>query len=149
MNFLRPSALRRNGCCLRLFIYCVCCLSILLTAYVMVKNKLQVVDKSLVQLDKCPACFGKWESVCQAISFEKLKVQGNYFWKSESVKGVWYGKWNRLPVVLKQLGHINELAMLDQEICLNTTTSVSKHCNVGEKVWRSFLNPGVSFKRLI
>lgn len=115
----------------------------------MVKNKLQVVDKSLVQLDKCPACFGKWESVCQAISFEKLKVQGNYFWKSESVKGVWYGKWNRLPVVLKQLGHINELAMLDQEICLNTTTSVSKHCNVGEKVWRSFLNPGVSFKRLI
>jgi hypothetical protein len=64
------------------------------------------------------------------------------------VKGVWYGTWGSLPVVLKQLGHGGELATLDKEICLNATEPVSKYCNVHEKVWRSFLNPAVSFKRL-
>jgi hypothetical protein len=114
----------------------------------MVKSRLHVLDDSLLQLDKCPACFGIWESVCQAILSGAIKVKDNYFWNSESVKGVWYGTWGSLPVVLKQLGHGGELATLDKEICLNATELVSKYCNVHEKVWRSFLNPAVSFKRL-
>ena len=121
----------------------------IIVVYFIMKSGLHVLDDSLLQLDKCPACFGMWEDVCQAISAGKLKVRKNYFWNSESVKGVWYGVWNNSPVVVKQLGHGGELAMLDQEICLNTTEPVSKYCNVHEKVLRSFLNPGLAFKRLI
>ena len=114
----------------------------------MVISRLHVLDNSLLQLGKCPVCFGIWENVCKAITSGTLKVKQEYFWKSESMKGVRFGIWGSSLVVVKQLGYGNELAMLDQEICLNTTEPVSKYCNVHENVWRSFLNPGVSFKRL-
>ena len=151
MKFCRPSYFRKNGCFCRV-LFCVCLLSIslavLIAVYMVVISGLHVLDGSLLQLDKCPVCFGIWDSVCQAISSGALKVRKNYFWKGESVKGVWYGTWNSLPVVVKRLGHSDELTMLDQEICLNTTDPNRKYCNVRENVWRSFLNPGVSFKRL-
>lgn len=102
-----------------------------------------------MQFDKCPACFGIWGSVCQAISSGELKVRRNYFWQSEYVKGVWFGVWSSFHVVVKQLGNSGELALLDKQICLNATESVTGRCNVHLELWRSFLNPGVSFKRLI
>jgi hypothetical protein len=120
----------------------------MMTVYTMVMSRLHVLDTSLLQLDKCPVCFGIWEGVCKAITSGTLKVKEEYFWKSNLLKGVRFGIWDRSPVVVKQLGHSSEMALLDQEICLNTTEPVSEYCNVHENVWRSFLNPGVSFKRL-
>ena len=151
MYVTRPSCWRKNGCCYRVLNfarYLIITLAVVVILYFIVKSGLHVLDNSVLQLDKCPACFGIWEGVCQAISSGKLRVRENYFWNSESVKGVWYGVWDNSPVVVKQLGHGGELAMLDQEICLNTTEPVTKYCNVREKVWRSFLNPGLAFKRL-
>ena len=150
MSLWRPSYLRKNGCCFKV-LYCTSYFAItvvaLLTVYIMVKSRLRLLDHSLLYIDKCPACFGVWENVCQAISSGALKVKENYFWSSEGYKGVWYGMWDTLPVVVKRLGYVNELELLDQEICRNTTQTINGYCDVHENVWRSFLNPGVSFKR--
>lgn len=145
----RPSFFRRNG----LWLQTVCCLawggvicvSLLVLVYYMTKSQLHSMDSASIQQHKCPACFGLWENVCLAFASEELKVWGDYFWRQESVKGVRYGVWNKLPVVVKMLGHRKELDLLDVEICQNV--SLSSHCNVEEIVWRSFLNPRLSFKR--
>ena len=147
MYLCRPSYFRRKGCFCQVLCFISVPVTVMMTIYV-VMSRLHVLDTSLLQLDKCPVCFGIWESVCMAITSGTLKVKQEYFWKSESMKGVRFGIWGSSLVVVKQLGYSNELAMLDQEICLNTTEPVSKYCNVHENVWRSFLNPQVSFKRL-
>lgn len=151
MALCKPSYLRRNYRRRRTKICCVVCVVILLAVpafYVMIKSQLHFVNNKTIQLDKCPACFGVLENVCLAFAFGELKIWDNYFWRGESNKGVWYGMWikpqNKLPIVVKALSHRKELDLLDEQICQNTTRS--SHCDIQENVWRSFLNPPISFK---
>ena len=147
----KPSYFRRNYCLRRTKYYAVCVVVLLVVSviYMAIKLPFHFMDSKTIQLDKCPACFGIVENVCHAFASNELKVWENNFWRVESVKGVWYGMWNKaenkLSIVVKALGHRKEMELLDEQICLNTTKS--SHCNVQENIWRSFLNPPISFKR--
>ena len=109
--------------------------------YIVRSQLLHIVDPSLIQLGKCPACFGISEDICHALQSGEIKIRENFLWRS---KGVKFGFWKQLPVVVKSLGTTSEMVMLDKVICRPTAI---KHCNVQEVVFRSFLNPPKSFKR--
>lgn len=67
---------------------------------------------SLTDYSKCPLCYGT--KLCSDIEHEKIKLEYNsfsdFFYNVFSVKNVYFGSYNNnQKVVLKKLGHQNEL----------------------------------------
>lgn len=79
----------------------------------------------LCEFEKCPYCYGV--DLCEEFKQNKitLKVDSlkTFFYNYVSVKNVYLAKFHQESVVLKKLGHNDELNNLDKQVCSETSDS--------------------------
>ncbi|XP_065575296.1 divergent protein kinase domain 2A-like [Artemia franciscana] len=107
-----------------------CLLSIYKTAFpVFVDLK----DKDLLDLQKCPSCYGV--NMCPAIITGEIRLVD---WSQYTIgrfmnaRNVYFGDFRNSPVVMKKLGHDWELEELDNAICIASNLSVG--CEVNKAI---------------
>lgn len=87
-----------------------------LTAFIAVYFRIFKSVISLTESFKCPLCYGT--NLCADIENEKIKLEyssfSDFFYNVFSVKNVYFGSYNNQRVVLKKLGHQNELDQIQQ-----------------------------------
>ncbi len=77
-----------------------------------------LTEESFLEVSKCPACYGK--SLCPRLTSGNVTFEG---WSSirfldfVNVKNVHMSRHGSQQIVLKKLGHDNELSKLDGQIC--------------------------------
>ena len=104
------------------------------------------IAKEILEVDKCPVCFGLNSSLCDRLSNGDIQVLRNSWSSSEDIKGVYRARWNGTKVVVKRLGGQEEFLKLDVEIC-STLGILDRTCDIQTVVKRSFLNPNGSLER--
>jgi len=96
--------------------------------YVGNRSAMEPVPLEWTSRDRCPACFGT--ELCAAIERKEVVVEMPETPTPASKKGVYFGQWLDIPVVVKRLANYypNEFRLFDEFICQNATGS--KTCNV-------------------
>lgn len=92
--------------------------------------------EELTELDKCPTCFGV--TMCPAFMGGHISLNGfdniSKFVNLIGSKNVMFGLYGDKKVVLKKLGHNQELQQLDDKVC--GELDFNSGCQVNEAVWR-------------
>lgn len=101
-------------------------------------DKLHVVSLDTIALNKCPACFGVNDTLCDMIKQGVIRVKQNYPWSEEAKKNVRHGVWDNKAIVIKSLGRTVEYQKYDRKIC--ETAGLPYPCDIQSAIWRSFLN---------
>ena len=100
-----------------------------------------------IGLTKCPACLGINTSLCNSILNGDITVKINGFWTNEYTKGVMYGRWKGMDVVVKYLASTSEIAEFESHIC--RSAGVEPSCDLKSNAWRSFLANETSVKKYV
>ena len=83
--------------------------------------RLDLSSERLLETEKCPSCYGT--SMCPHIRAGEIQLEGASRWtlveRLFNKKNVFYGRWTarNVSVVLKKLGHDDELQRLDRVVC--------------------------------
>ncbi|XP_031562143.1 divergent protein kinase domain 2A-like [Actinia tenebrosa] len=152
LQFIRPLLFKRQRKKLVLFIFLVAAFIFRLTCWKAVEWLFQVphiLTADEIGLSKCPACFGVNTSLCQSILDGEITVKTNGFWTNEYTKGVMYGRWKNMEVVVKYLASTSEIAEFDRHICTSAGMNSKLSCDLKSNVWSSFLANETSVKKML
>lgn len=106
-----------------------------------------VLTADEIGLSKCPACFGVNKPLCKSILNGEITVKINGFWTNEYTKGVVYGRWKDMDVVVKYLASASEIAEFESHIC--KSAGMKPSCDLRSNVWGSFLTNETSVKKYV
>jgi len=109
--------------------------------------------ESLIETEKCPSCFG--ENLCDSIRSGELEPLGISKWtvsKLFNAKNVYYARWKtkNVTVVLKKLGHNNELEDLDKAVC--DIVGEGTNCDIKDamnKMTKDLTKPKIDIRGLL
>ena len=93
-----------------------------------------LASESYLEVEKCPACFGKEH--CRDFLKSDYKFASfisSRFFRFVNVKNVYKGEYNGMNVVVKKLAQNSEITKIDREICKSLGGASS--CDVSDAIF--------------